>query len=561
MDTQSNPFPVEWDDPKDAQAFWIMDAIHCPEPMSRLDYDLRMQPLLEVNAEQGALLGFPLTSAPRLIHGFIYNKLIEKEVSLADLPGILQGCDATVRERYRDLAASWQNTWLPEIHKHLGALSAFDLRGAPLPELLAHLHTVRESVCRLWELHSQIITPAVMALCDFDDAYRDLFPGAKPLDVYELVGGFPNKTLEANIRLWELGRSAARSPALRALIAESPPAALSAALSATEEGRALLQSIDDYVRTYGERNDDLITDKPTWIDDPTPVLRGLREAVLQPDRDLEADLAQQAARREAKLAQVRQALEAHPRVTVDEFERLLREAQTANVLSEDHHFWIDCKVTYHARRVAMEVGRRLRERGVLAQDADVFHLSLAELSALGGEISDETAARLRALVAERRAEAARFAGVSPPMMLGIPRPFLPMDCAVTRAMAKFSGNIFAPPGAPGADLVGMPGSGGKVRGPARIIRSLEETAKLRPGDILVAAFTLPSWTPFFGSVAGVVTNIGGMLCHSAVVAREYGIPAVVGTVRATETYTDGQLIEVDGDAGIVRAVPGQQASA
>lgn len=555
MDHPSIPFPIEWDDPNDAQAFWIMDAIHCPEPMSRLDYDLRMQPLLEVNAEQGVRLGFPLTSTPRLIHGFIYNKLIDRDVALADLPGILQACDETIRARYRDLAVSWEKTWLPEIQKHWVELSAFDPRRASFPELLTGLTNVRERIRRLWELHSEVITPSILALCDFDDAYRDIFPDAKPLDVYELLAGFPNKTLESNVRLWEMGRGAACSPSLRTLIVESPLASLPAALSAMDEGRALLGAIDDYVRTYGERNDDLIIDKPTWIDDPTPVLRGLREAVLQPDRNLEAGLKQQAERREAKLAQIREALASHPRATVDEFERLLKEAQTANVLSEEHHFWIDCKVTYHARRVAMEVGRRLRERGVLTQDADVFQLSLAELSALGDEISDETASRLRALVEERRAEAARFAGVCPPMMLGVPRPFLPMDCAVMRAMAKFNGNIFMPPGAPSAELVGMPGSGGKVRGPARIIRSLAETAKLRPGDIMVTAFTLPSWTPFFASVAGVVTNIGGMLCHSAVVAREYGIPAVVGTVRATETYTDGQIIEIDGDAGVVRIVP------
>jgi pyruvate,water dikinase len=93
-----------------------------------------------------------------------------------------------------------------------------------------------------------------------------------------------------------------------------------------------------------------------------------------------------------------------------------------------------------------------------------------------------------------------------------------------------------------------------VTGPARVVRTLADAEKLRPGDILVAAFTLPSWTSFFATAAAVVTNIGGMLCHAAVVAREYGIPAVVGTQRATEVIRDGQIIEVDGDTGIVRVV-------
>lgn len=554
MNTPGSSFTVEWEDPSDAQAFWIMDAIHCPEPMRRLDFDLRMAPMLQVNAAEGVRLGFPLTSEPRLIHGFIFNKLISRDVAPEALPGILQACDDLIRSEYSDLAGRWEKTWLPEIQSHLSALSAFDPRSASLPELLTGLVQLRERVCKLWELHSRILTPTVLALSDFEDTYRTLVPDAKALDAYELVGGFPNKTLEANARLWDLGRTAARSPALRAVLVDTPPAKLQTELAASEEGRALLASLHEYLRVYGERNDDLISEKPTWIEDPTPVLRGLREAVLQPDRDLASELQQAAARREAKLGAVRAALSSHPRAAVEEFERLLKEAQTANVLTEDHHFWIDCKITYHVRRVAMEIGRRLHARGVLGQDVDVFHLSLAELSALGEDVSDDRVAALRRLVEAHQAEAARFAGVSPPMMLGIPRPFLPMDCAVTRGMAKFSGNIFMPPAAPGADLVGMPGSSGKARGPARIVKSLDDTVKLQPGDIMVTAFTLPSWTPFFASVAGVVTNIGGMLCHSAVVAREYRIPSVVGTVRATETYTDGQLIEVDGDAGIVRIV-------
>jgi pyruvate,water dikinase len=100
----------------------------------------------------------------------------------------------------------------------------------------------------------------------------------------------------------------------------------------------------------------------------------------------------------------------------------------------------------------------------------------------------------------------------------------------------------------------MPASSGVVIGPARILSSLEEADKLCPGDILVTAFTLPSWTPFFANVAGLVTNIGGVLSHAAVMAREYRIPAVVGTVSATDTFRDGQLIAVDGDAGTVRVV-------
>ena len=87
-----------------------------------------------------------------------------------------------------------------------------------------------------------------------------------------------------------------------------------------------------------------------------------------------------------------------------------------------------------------------------------------------------------------------------------------------------------------------------------MIRSLAQAGKLQKGDILVTEFTVPPWTPLFATAAAVVTDTGGVLSHSAVVAREYRIPAVVGTGRATTTFHDGQLLEVDGTAGMVRAI-------
>ena len=552
MENQASSFPVQFEDPEDAKAFWIIDLVHCPEPLARLDFELRLDTLNDAANKVNQRLGVPMQTETRLINGFVYHKIVTPELAPESVPGHLAAVDDAVRTTYLDIQHHWEKAWLPEVKSHLAALAAFDVGGASLPELLAHLVELRGRILRLWMVHTELLYPFLTALSDFDQAYRDLFPGAKPLDVYDLTAGFPNKTIEANGRLWELGREAARSSALRALILDSAPAELAGALSQSAEGRALWAKIEAYAAAYGERNDDLYTTKPAWSEDVTPVLRGLREAVLVPERDLAAELGEQAQRREARLSEVRAALASHPRPIVEEFEALLRAAQAATVLSEDHHFWIDCKVTYHIRRVCLELGRRLVQQGALDRPDDVFHFSLGELTALG-EPGARTA-HLRDLSAERQAYSARFANAKPPTILGIPRPFFPMDCAMLRAMAKFTGNIFAPP-TEGSELTGMPGSAGKITGPARVVRNLDDAQKIEPGEILVAPFTLPSWTPFFASAKGVVTNIGGMLCHAAVVAREYGIPAVVGTVRATETIRDGQLIEVDGDAGVVRTLP------
>jgi len=104
------------------------------------------------------------------------------------------------------------------------------------------------------------------------------------------------------------------------------------------------------------------------------------------------------------------------------------------------------------------------------------------------------------------------------------------------------------------ELKGNAGSAGKVRGIARVIIAITEAGRLQPGEILVTATTSPPWTPFFATAGAIVTDTGGPLSHCAIVAREYGIPAVVGTSGATAAIRDGQLIEVDGDMGIVRLI-------
>ena len=160
----------------------------------------------------------------------------------------------------------------------------------------------------------------------------------------------------------------------------------------------------------------------------------------------------------------------------------------------------------------------------------------------------------RRLAGARRAEMAYFRTIAPPPALGTPPAGPPPTDPLNVAIGKFFG---APPPAPDAAaepgvLRGTAGSPGTARGPARVVRSLAEAGRLRPGDVLVAETTAPPWTPLFATAAAIVTDTGGVLSHCAVVAREYGLPAVVGTGAATATIQDGQLVEVDGDAGLVR---------
>jgi phosphohistidine swiveling domain-containing protein len=552
METQTDSFPVAWDSPEDAQAMWLLDEIHSIRQITSLDFDLRIRTLIDGSLAVNAAMGSPFGGESRLIHAYVYSKMVLPDLPAEAINEAMKKFDAAILAVAAELESRWEKTWLPEIQAILADLTAFELRGAPLPALLQHLAEMERRIKRLWELHAEVLMPTIISISVFDDAYRDLFPDAKSFDVFDLLSGFPNKTVEGSARLWQIGRSAAASPSLRALIVESEPKSLLSALNESPEGRALAAEIQGYLRVYGETNDDLYLDLPTWLEDPTPVLQRLREAVLQPERDLAEELLKTARHREERLAAVRAQLASYPRPVVDEFEALLKAAQVATVLSEDHHFWIDCKVTYHARRASLEIGSRLVERGVLDSPSDVLHLTLAEVLSLDSlEHPDAPSSHFRGLIAERRAEAARFADVKPPPLLGVPQPFPALDSITMKAGFKFNALGALAPSAEG-ELRGLSGSRGRAKGPARLVRSLDEAERLRPGDILVAATTLPSWTPLFATAAAVVTGSGGILSHAAVVAREYGIAAVVGARGAMEAIRDGQIIEVDGDEGVVR---------
>jgi pyruvate,water dikinase len=246
-------------------------------------------------------------------------------------------------------------------------------------------------------------------------------------------------------------------------------------------------------------------------------------------------------------------LNGYPQPIVGKFEAMLEWAQQATIISEDHTHYIDFGCTYQVRRVLLEFGRRFTDAGVLADPEDVFLLIRSELR--------ETAERLpdidrRELVTTRKSEMEHFRGISPPPILGTLPMEPPPDDPLSRAIGKFFG---APP--PEAEahpdgivIRGGSGSSGKARGIARVILSLSDAERLTPGNILVAPTTAPSWTPLFASAAAVVTDTGGILSHCAVVAREYRIPAVVGTGTATSVIQDGQMIEVDGGRGIVQIV-------
>ena len=231
------------------------------------------------------------------------------------------------------------------------------------------------------------------------------------------------------------------------------------------------------------------------------------------------------------------------------YERLLGDAQRFAMIREDlvAEFTLPWPTL---RRAVFRLGAYLRDRGIIESDDDVLFLRRDELMAMLAGASPS----LTTVTAERRSRWERQRRLVPPLRLGtmpgMLKRFTESAEQAVRGAARTSVD----------DIVGIPASGGQATGPARIVHSLAESERVQSGDVLVAPMTAPAWTPLFDRLAAIVTDTGGVAAHASITAREYGLPAVVGTTDATARLRDGEIVEVDGSAGVVRRVGSGQAS-
>ncbi len=539
-------FPVTWENPDDAHIFWQHDRMHFPDPALPLEGQFWALSMGKLNME--AVYNAPTNTRFLHVNTYLYLAWAPRfPLEEMEVQGKLY--EEKLNAAIAKLEELWDTEWLPEIKTHLAFWDAFDLREAGVPELLIHLDETFDRMIRLWEIHFLTVFPALMAIGQFDELYQDLFGSEDTFASYKLLQGFDNKTVETGREQWALSRRALASDEVRQTLETHAASEVIKALEATSAGQKFLVELRAYLEAYGQRGDKWGVSYPYWIEDPTPVIKNLKDYITQPERDATAELAELAAERTQAMAKARERLKGYPQQVVEQFEFLLKAAQIGNVLTEDHGFWIDFNCLYRVRRVFMEFGRRCAEADVIETPNDIFYLTLDELRETARALP---AGNQRALIDERRAEMEHFRTINPPSALGTDYG-PPPESAFGRVMQKFAGGPPQPSDEPNV-IRGNSGSPGKTRGPAKVIRSIAEADKLHAGDILVAETTAPPWTPLFATAAAVVTDTGGILSHCAVVAREYRIPAVVGTGTATSLIQDGQILEVDGDEGIVRIV-------
>ncbi len=396
--------------------------------------------------------------------------------------------------------------------------------------------------------HVQLMQAAFVVLEEFFACCEDLLGWAPP-DCLVLLDGLSHRSTEPSRLIEDLAARARVVPAVRAAL-RGPHVPDIDELAGLDP--AFADAFTTVVRRIGHRTPTYDVVEPTLAERPATILaqvaRALATDAAGPARRREVDRRREDAERRA-----RQRIAGAGPVAVARFDDSLRRARVAYPVREDRVWETTSVQLALLRYLAIELGARLTRRGQLERPDDVFHLPVPTVRgalATGGDLRTPgvEARRLRAVAVAN----------PPPLRLGGPPPepppldLLPPEARLVQRAAMQSasqGEATAPPGGP--VLAGVPASTGRATGPVRLVAGPDDLALLHAGDVVVCATASPTWSWSFPAMTALLSDTGGVLSHPAIIAREHGLPAVLGLGDITSRVTPGQVVTVDGSAGTV----------
>lgn len=517
------------------QGFWVQDDVHLPYPFTPLYGSFQTSAMRE-----GTLKAFETIKSPvkqfytKLENGYLYQWTKPYEGDIRDrLEEHRKVCGDRFPKMNAILDEYVQNEFLPFYEK----LDQFRRNPFSRESALKQLDELYQFYLRAWELHFEIVMPASALVMAMEELYGQLTRSQNTTVIYEWFVGTMNKSLETDRELWKLARLVKQSESLHHLFKKTALESLQVELKNTAEGQEFLYQLQTFLEAYGYRSTqshEFVAE--TWIEDPTPAL-GVIVRYLEQDYDFEREFAKLGQKRKEKFEAAIQSLpEAEGKQA---FLQLYDWALDAWGLDEDHHFYIDAMLPAKSRLFFLEIGKFLVQENVLEEANDVCFLYLDELASVLKKSEP-----VMELVNQRKAEWEENKKRKPAAFYGEPPQH--NDPVVERIFGTKAPEIEE------ASFKGYAASQGTYTGKVRVIHSPSDFSLVQKGEVLVCKTTTPAWTALFSVVGAVITDAGGILCHAATVAREYQLPAVIGTKVGTALLRDGQTVTVDGTQGQVR---------
>ena len=434
----------------------------------------------------------------------------------------------------------WRERAMPELEAATAKWAALDIAGAADATLMDGIRELTEAEGWYWSGNGGHTFGVAKSVDDQLQCFlRESLPDHN-FTSGQFLSGFKSRIMQANDELFEIAKVLRADEELNLLILATPAHRLMGELEARSDTKQILKDIDTYLQRYGHQGYSLDFCEPTQQEDPSALFVTLKNMVRREDYDPKQHEQEAHRKKEKALKEIDELLEGLQRW---QFRYRLWFANKYYPMREESCFVLG--MAWPALRpMAAELGRRMVEVGTFKQPNDVYHMYTAELEeAMKSRGDNKAKPELGELAQERRELRERRKRLHPPGTCPPEASEMP-GIAFKETQIKNDDSSDT--------LMGIPVSPGSITAEASVIMNPSEFSNMVPGSILVCPMTSPAWTQLFAHAQGLVTDIGGILGHGSIVAREYGIPAVVGTGNGTQRIKHGQLIEVDGDSGTVK---------
>jgi pyruvate,water dikinase len=543
---------LEWKVPrKGGRYFRTSVAELLPEPLSPLFATLAL-PLWNEETQQimAQSMGLQRDSVALLtIHEYAYYNMALTAWQSARLFFTLTVRGRRMVRMLRTARTRWADEAQPRYANVASEWTGRDLAATPAKELLAGAHQIVEAAASYYVSIQLVLAVANLSEAIFTSVYNRLIKRKSDPPALTFLLGFDSAPIRAEKSLYDLAMWAHLQGELAEYLARTSGKDIAAAYKSQStpiadggSWREFTTRLAEHLNHFGHAVYDLDFAKSVPAEDPASLLETLKYFIAGQGRNPYERQATAGAVREQATESLLGRLSG---MRLRLFRRVLRWAQRCAPLREDA--LADVGLGWPGlRRLLREVGARLAAAGAIAERDEVFWLKWEEVEKAARSLdAGQPAEDYRRAIEERRGTWKRAHGVTPPVALPIKGGDRFFGLDVSNWMPARSGQT-------ASNIIrGIGASPGRVTGAACVIHGPEEFDQMKPGDILVAKITTPAWTPLFALASGIVTDVGGPLSHSSIVAREYGVPAVLGTGVATQRIRTGQHITVDGNGGVV----------
>jgi len=559
-------FPITWEEGQ-RELFWIYDDLHCPNPVSPMFFDIGGWWL--TCDHMFRRFGTPFASdwIAKNINGYVYTAAVPADSSIRaeateyqnryvprvprdpSYPQYIGAYMGAVLPHYaQNFLDWWRERLRPEIERNFAYLDGYDTEHADPVELAVLLEDAIDIHDRHWKIHWMLNFAQFSSTLNLNAMIQEVKGEVDPNLMGRLQSSVEDRNWDSIEALWRIKEEVKADTELSEAFKSETAGDIMRSLRASERGRRLIsEHIEPYQQEFGYKaiwSHEFAY--PTWKENPAPIIEMVR-GYLETDYDYAKTI--DGVREDLDNA-IHELMDGVPEGEGrQKLQTVLDLSLRMNPLTPDHHFYIDQGTNARLRIVLIAIGKKLVKEGLLNDPEDVMYLRYNELRLL---MTNPQAIDARELVSQRRDEREQAYEVRPREWVGTATK-IALDFPYN-ALWGFPDKFYREPPKKTGEIKGLAASPGLVEGIARNVTSLEQFNQVEEGEILVCRMTNPAWVVLFTKIVGLVTDAGGVTSHPAVVSREFGIPAVVGTSNSTERIKTGDRIRVNGSTGTVEVL-------